>query len=142
MEGCEFCRIARGEKGATVIYEDELVVAFMDIDPISRGHLLIVTREHRKDLDELTQEESRRVMEVARKLVRVLKKRYRSKGYSIMQNGGEFNDIGHYHMHIFPRYAAGDFGWVSKEVEEHSIAVEGRKIAEELECIESEDGGR
>ncbi len=136
MEECVFCRIIKGEHRATIVYEDDLVVAFMDTDPISRGHLLIVTREHRGDLDELTSEEARRVMEVSKRLLQVLKKRYKPLGYSIMQNGGEFNDIGHYHMHLFPRYAAGDFGWVSREVEEHNIEEDGREIAVELDVLE------
>ncbi|GLI57630.1 HIT family protein [Propionigenium maris DSM 9537] len=139
MEECVFCRIVKGEHRATIVYEDDLVVSFMDIDPISRGHLLIVTREHRGDLDELTSEESRRVMEISKRLLKILKERYNPMGYSIMQNGGDFNDIGHYHMHLFPRYAAGDFGWVSKEVEGHDIEEEGRKIAGGLDRVEREE---
>ena len=51
------------------------------------------------------------LMIVSKKIVAVLKEIYHPDGYSIMQNGGEFNDVGHYHMHIFPRYKGDGFGW-------------------------------
>ena len=135
MKECIFCRIIQGESKADIVYEDDLLVCFMDIDPISRGHVLIVPKKHRLDLDELTGEEAGRVMEVSRRLVKVLKERYKPEGYSIMQNGGEFNDIGHYHMHIFPRYAAADFGWISAPVKKHDIEAAGREIAREMKGI-------
>jgi len=132
MKECIFCRIIQGEFEASVIYEDELVMCVMDIEPISKGHVLIVPREHKLDLDELTHEEAGRVMEVSRRLVKVLKERYEPRGYSIMQNGGKYNDIGHYHMHVFPRYDDTDFGWVSACVEEHDIEEVGRQLAEDI----------
>ena len=56
-------------------------------------------------------------MLVSRRLIKAIKAAYCPQGYSIMQNGGEFNDIGHYHLHIFPRYTGDGFGWTASDEE-------------------------
>ncbi|MBS4537521.1 HIT family protein [Clostridium sp. D2Q-11] len=132
MENCMFCKIVQGEIKANIIYEDELVIVFLDIDPINKGHLLIIPRKHKLDLDELSFEESSKIMEVSKMMIRVLKKQFNLDGYSIMQNGGEFNDIGHYHMHVFPRYKKDGFGWTFGEVEDHDLSDIGKKFIKEI----------
>ena len=106
---CIFCD---KEKIVTdFVYEDEKVMAFMDMAPINEGHVLLVTKEHYLDVDEIPDELLAHLMSVSKKIVAVLKEIYHPAGYSIMQNGGAFNNIGHYHLHIFPRYADDGFGW-------------------------------
>lgn len=113
MSECVFCH---KEKLVTdIIYEDALVLAFMDMDPINEGHVLLVPKEHYLDADEMPDELLTHIMLVSKKLVAAIKKVYSPNGYSIMQNGGEFNDVGHYHMHIFPRYHGDGFGWTFGE---------------------------
>lgn len=129
MGECIFCDIVNGELSANIVYEDDLVVAFMDIEPINIGHVLLVTKEHRLDVDELTEEESQRIMKISRILVKVIKSKFSIDGYSIMQNGGIFNDIGHYHLHVFPRYKNDGFGWTYGDIEEHDIKEVGRELA-------------
>lgn len=115
MEDCIFCH---KEKLATdIIYEDELALAFMDMAPINEGHVLLIPKEHYLDADEMPDELLTHLMRVSKKLVAAIKKVYAPDGYSIMQNGGAFNDIGHYHMHIFPRYHGDGFGWTFGEGE-------------------------
>ena len=72
---------------------------------------MLITKEHYLDVDEMPDELLAHLMIVSKKIVAALKEIYMPNGYSIMQNGGEFNDIGHYHLHIFPRYTADGFGW-------------------------------
>ena len=109
MMDCIFCH---KEKIATdLVYEDEVVMAFMDMDPINEGHVLLVPKDHYLDVDEIPDEVLSHLMIVSKKLVSALKEVYHPDGYSIMQNGGAFNDIGHYHLHIFPRYTGDGFGW-------------------------------
>lgn len=115
MEECIFCKIVKGDIKANIIYEDDLIIGFLDIEPINEGHLLLIPKKHRLDLDELSEEETIRIMEVSKLMVKRLKSEFKPDGYSIMQNGGEFNDIGHYHMHVFPRYKNDGFGWTYKE---------------------------
>ena len=71
----------------------------------------MVPKQHYLDADEIPDELLAHLMIVSKKIIAALKKIYNPNGYSIMQNGGEFNDIGHYHMHIFPRYVGDGFGW-------------------------------
>lgn len=128
MNSCIFCNIINGTQEATVIYEDELIIGFMDIEPINEGHVLLVTKAHKLDLDELTIEEMNRLMIISQIIVKVLKESYKPNGYSIMQNGGEFNDIGHYHLHIFPRYQNDGFNWTFGDTKKHNIDTTGKFI--------------
>lgn len=132
MGNCIFCEIVQGKLDANIIYEDDLILAFMDIDPINIGHILLVTKVHKLDVDELTEEEFKRIMDVSKLLVRVIKNKFNLDGYSIMQNGGMFNDIGHYHLHVFPRYRNDGFGWTYGEIEEHDIKEIGEELASYL----------
>lgn len=132
MSNCIFCDIINGVIDTDFIYEDELVVAIMDIDPINDGHVLIIPRKHKLDLDELTEEEMNRMMKVSNLILRVLKKLFKPDGYSMMQNGGAFNDIGHYHMHVFPRYKNDGFGWTYGEHKQQPVQDMANMIRHEL----------
>lgn len=86
-------------------------MAFMDMEPINEGHVLLVLKEHYLDVNEIPDELLAHLMIVSKKIVTALKEIYRPNGYSIMQNGRGFNDVGHDHLHIFPRYAGDGLGW-------------------------------
>lgn len=111
MSECIFCNKEKIE--TDFIYEDDIVMAFMDIDPINEGHILLVPKKHYIDIDEIPDNELSHLILVSKKIVKNMKIRYKPDGYSIMQNGGQFNDIGHFHMHIFPRYKNDGFGWIN-----------------------------
>lgn len=133
-ETCVFCQVVRGEIDVVKVYEDDLLVCFMDIEPINEGHILIVPKRHVLDGDALTDDEAWGIMDMSRRLIRVLRERYKPHGYSMMQNGGVFNDIGHYHMHVFPRYKADGFGWTYGEIEKpRAVEVVGNEIRMLLE---------
>lgn len=106
---CIFC--CKEQLTTDIVYEDDTVLAFMDMDPVNTGHVLLITKEHYLDVDEIPDEQLAHLMVVSKKIVAALKKIYKPDGYSIMQNGGKFNDVGHYHLHIFPRYEKDGFGW-------------------------------
>ena len=108
---CDFCKIINKQLPAHVVYEDNQLISFLDIDPIHEGHVLIVPKQHVDSIENLSDEVVLDIMNVARTVVVALKDIYGNEGYSIMQNGGEFNDIGHYHLHVFPRYNGDGFGW-------------------------------
>lgn len=109
MNQCIFCN--KENIATDFVYEDEMVMAFMDMDPINEGHILLVPKNHYVDVDEVPDDVLAHLMIISKKIVSALKEIYRPDGYSIMQNGGAFNDIGHYHLHIFPRYDGDGFGW-------------------------------
>jgi len=76
---------------------------------------ILIPKEHYLDADDMPNELFLHLMELSKDFIKAIKKTYNSPGYSIMQNGGKFNDIGHYHTHIFPRYNNDKFGWTYDE---------------------------
>lgn len=129
---CVFCDIANKKIETSVVYENNNVMAFLDYEPINEGHILLIPKKHYLDVDELPAELLKELMETSQKLVTAVKKVYQPEGYSIMQNGGAFNDVGHYHLHIFPRYSGDGFGWTDSGKQfEHSQNV-ADKIVEVL----------
>lgn len=108
---CPFCKIINKQTEAHIIYESEKVVAFLDIDPINEGHVLVVPKLHEASIDKMPICVITEIMETLQKVVTALREVYSMEGYSIMQNGGEFCDFGHGHFHVFPRYKEDGFGW-------------------------------
>jgi diadenosine tetraphosphate (Ap4A) HIT family hydrolase len=113
---CIFCKIVEGENPCNLVYQDELIMCFLDIYPFNEGHVLIIPKTHYLDTDEIPDETLLAMMYLSKKIVKIIKEKYSPDGYSIMQNGGEFNDIGHYHMHVFPRYKGDGFGWTIPDI--------------------------
>ncbi|MCM1122606.1 MAG: HIT family protein [Eubacterium sp.] len=131
MSECVFCH--REQIVTDFIYEDALVMAFMDMDPINEGHVLLVPKQHYLDVDEIPDELLAHLMIVSKKIVTALKNVYHPDGYSIMQNGGAFNDIGHYHLHIFPRYEGDGFGWTHGSGTKDVNAAAAERIKRQME---------
>ncbi len=130
---CIFCDIAKHTLDANIVYEDDLIIAFLDSNPINEGHILIVPKEHYLDIDEIPEGITSHIIYIAKRIVTAIKNIYHPNGYSIMQNGGKFNDIGHFHLHIFPRYLNDGFDWTDGEKEvEYSKRV-AEKIAVTLQ---------
>ncbi|MGH4121619.1 MAG: HIT family protein [Clostridium sp.] len=125
---CIFCKIVKGELPSNLVFEDDLIMCFLTIVPINEGHVLIIPKNHYLDTDEIPTEVVTSMMVLSKRIVKVIKEKYSPDGYSIMQNGGEFNDIGHYHMHVFPRYKGDGFGWTFSD-KKHVFSQE---IAKEL----------
>jgi histidine triad (HIT) family protein len=109
---CQFCNVANGQELANVVYQTNLICCFLDIEPISEGHTLIVPKNHLLDTEELDKEVRLEVMNAVVILSTAIKKLYKPDGISVMQNGGYFNDVNHYHMHVFPRYKNDGFSWI------------------------------
>ena len=130
MMECIFCHKER--LVTDIVYEDELVMAFMNMEPINEGHILLVPKEHYLDVDEIPDETLAHLMVVSKKIVNALKEIYKPNGYSIMQNGGVFNDIGHYHLHILPRYIGDGFGWTYDEDTKDVNAEIAKRIRDKL----------
>lgn len=113
---CHFCEIL--ENSEYQLYRDEIATILLDYDPIAKGHILIIPNKHYLDIDEMPQKTINHIFKLAKKYVGLLKKEYQPKGYSMMQNGGEFNDVGHFHLHVFPRFSKEEFSWTyAEEVE-------------------------
>lgn len=114
-EACIFCAIGDGSGDASVVFEDETVVVFMDLFPVTPGHLLVVPRKHAVGLDDLDIETSSHVWAVGHQMARALRRsNLPCEGINVLLCDGEvaFQTVPHFHLHVIPR-SAGD-GWTIK----------------------------
>ena len=104
---CIFCKIAAGEIPSVSVYEDDRVFAFMDINPLSEGHLLIIPKAHAATIYEITEDDFLAVMSATHKLADAVKKALNPDGINLLQlNGRAANQVvPHLHMHIVPRWS-------------------------------------
>jgi histidine triad (HIT) family protein len=104
---CLFCKIIAGEIPSTRIYEDERTIAFMDINPATRGHLLVVPREHTRDLLTIDPEDLAAVARAAQKVGATMPERLGADGVNLLNSCGRtaWQTVFHFHMHVIPRYA-------------------------------------
>ena len=114
-ENCIFCKIAAGEIPSATIYEDEDFRVILDIEPASKGHALILPKNHYANLYELPDELAAKALIVAKKVVTKMTNILGCDGYNVVQNNGEAagQTVFHFHMHLIPRYKDDDarFGW-------------------------------
>lgn len=109
---CVFCAIVAKDSEASVVYEDESVVAFMDAFPVTPGHLLVVPRQHVVGLEDIDDDSSAHVWSVGHAMARALRRSQSGcEGINVLLCDGEaaFQTVFHLHLHIIPRYL-GD-GW-------------------------------
>ena len=103
---CLFCKIVAGEVPATRIDEDERTVAFMDINPATRGHALVVPRAHTRDLLSIDADELAAVASAAKRLAARAKERLGADGINLLNSCGSaaWQTVFHFHVHVIPRY--------------------------------------
>ena len=107
MDNCIFCKIIKGEIPDKRIYEDDKVIALLDLHPAANGHTLIIPKKHIADMMEMDDETLIHINNVAKKLTPILMKKTNSTGLSIRVNYGDSQEIKHYHMHLLPNYNYG-----------------------------------
>jgi histidine triad (HIT) family protein len=105
-ENCRFCKIARKELPASRIYEDERVMAFLDIRPLSEGHSLVIPKKHYETIYDAPDEEIGRLFRVVKKVALAVKKSVNAEGITISQHNGTAagQAVLHLHVHVIPRY--------------------------------------
>jgi histidine triad (HIT) family protein len=106
---CTFCDLIAGAAEVSICYEDATALAFLDIQPVNPGHILVVTRQHFESLRDLPHETAMHLFDVALRLEPVVRRLTSADGFNIVVNSGAAagQDIFHYHVHLIPR-AAGD----------------------------------
>jgi len=109
---CVFCKIIRGESEASFVHSDDSVVAFMDIQPITQGHMLVVPREHHVLMKDVPDQVAMHTFRVARNLASTSEHVLAAGGVNLFVADGEiaFQDVPHFHVHVIPRYAQDGFG--------------------------------
>lgn len=105
-DNCIFCKIANGEIPSVSPYEDEDFKVIFDLNPASKGHALILPKQHFANLYELDDETASKVLKVAKRVTGALKEELGCDGYNLVQNNGEAagQTVFHFHMHLIPRY--------------------------------------
>ncbi|MET9554489.1 HIT family protein [Streptomyces sp. NPDC006645] len=107
-----FCAIARGRAEASVVHEDDQVIAFMDLSPVTPGHVLVVPRSHAEGLVDLPEDLGVRIWQVGHRIGRALRlSGLRCEGVNLFLADGEaaFQEVFHVHLHVFPRFKGDPF---------------------------------
>ncbi len=105
-DNCIFCKIINGDIPSRKIYEDENFVVMMDVSPASKGHSLLLPKEHYANLFEMPEELCKEVLTVAKKVAKQMMETLNADGINLLQNNGVAagQTVFHYHMHLIPRY--------------------------------------
>jgi histidine triad (HIT) family protein len=130
---CLFCKIVAGEIPATIVAEDERTVAFMDINPATRGHALVIPRAHVRDVHEIDPDDLGAVAAAAQRVAARQRDRLGADGVNLLNSSGAaaWQTVFHFHMHVIPRYS-GDplkLPWVPAPGDRDDIAATGAKLA-------------
>lgn len=107
MENCIFCKIAAGEIPSNTIYEDDSFRVILDLGPATKGHALVLPKNHYADLFEIPEDVLADAAKVAKKVAGTMKEKLSCDGLNLVQNNGEAagQTVMHFHLHIIPRYA-------------------------------------
>jgi histidine triad (HIT) family protein len=129
---CIFCKIIAGELPARVIDEDERTISFLDINPATRGHSLVIPRAHSTDLLRVDPEDLRAVAVASQRLAARLKERLRADGVNLVNSCGAvaWQTIFHFHLHVIPRYSDDPLRlpWVPAAGNPEEIAAVAREL--------------
>ncbi len=104
MEDCLFCKISNKQINSFIIYEDDVCMAFLDINPKDNGHTLVVPKKHYKDFFDIDRDCLGHILDVAKDIGNLLKERLGCNGIQLVQNNGVYQDIKHFHLHLIPCY--------------------------------------
>ncbi|MEM1334518.1 MAG: HIT domain-containing protein [Actinomycetota bacterium] len=128
--GCVFCEIVAGADSRTLVVENELAVAFMDIDPVTPGHVLVIPRSHSVDLFDIGSEDLAACTQLARVVARRAKNRLDADGVNLLNCSGEaaWQSVFHFHLHVIVRF--------SDEPEKDRIGLPWESVPSTLEEIE------
>ena len=106
MDNCIFCKIIKGDIPSTKIYEDEHTLAFLDINPVTRGHTLVIPKQHCPDIFDMRDEDVRAVMATAKKIANAAMHGLGAAGVNLLNSNRKAagQEVFHYHLHVIPRY--------------------------------------
>lgn len=106
MENCIFCKIVDGQIPCNKAFEDENILAFFDINPLTKGHCLIIPKKHFENIFDIDQNILNKIIETAKNLSLKSKQEFECGGVNIINNSGKAAEqsVNHFHLHIIPRY--------------------------------------
>ncbi len=118
MSDCAFCKIVSGEYSSSKIYEDDTLLAFMDIQPVNAGHLLIVPKKHVELIADLDDETSSKMMVLANRINNALRlsgMKLEAVNYFLADGEAAGQEVFHTHLHLIPRFKNDGFGFTFPE---------------------------
>ena len=132
---CIFCKIVSGEIPAVKVLDEELVVAFMDINPSSKGHMLVVPKNHAENIFEIPESDLATLIKAVKKCAGAAKDALRAEGVTILQLNGKASDqiVPHLHIHVIPRWENDGLSVSTWEMKPGDM--------EEIQAISPEDTG-
>ena len=129
---CLFCKIVAGEIPSTRVDEDDRTVAFMDINPATRGHALVIPREHYRDLNDVPADELAATVVAAQRLAGRVRDRLGADGINLLNSCGSaaWQTVFHFHVHVVPRYDDDPLKlpWVPRPADPDEIAAAGELL--------------
>jgi histidine triad (HIT) family protein len=130
---CIFCKIVARELPASIVDEDEATVSFMDVNPATRGHALVVPRRHARDLLSVDPEDLRATTIAAQRLAGLMRERLGAEGINLLNSCGAaaWQTVFHFHLHVIPRYT-GDplrLPWTPAAGDAEEIAAAAQELA-------------
>ncbi len=117
MNDCIFCKIVKGDIPSYKVYEDDTVMAFLDINPYNPGHTLIIPKEHTLDINSIPNDTLMHIMDKAKDISTLLTEKLNCEGFTLIQNNGFVQEVKHFHLHVIPKYK-NNFDMDVKEVYE------------------------
>lgn len=140
---CLGCQLSNHQLPTYIVYENEYVTCILDHAPFNSGHTLILPKQHNLDVEELDSSTSNAIMDASKLISKALKLAYHPDGITICQNGGIFNELTHYHMHVIPRYEGQSFAKFYSENEDSlttdkpDFKTEQSKIKEAIKTVKN-----
>ncbi|PIR68892.1 HIT family protein [Candidatus Nomurabacteria bacterium CG10_big_fil_rev_8_21_14_0_10_03_31_7] len=130
MQNCIFCKISNGDIPSEKIYEDKNFISFLDIQPVSHGHILIIPKKHTIWMQEVDDETISEIFKLSKKLMLGIKKGLNCDYVQLSVSG---TDIPHFHIHLIPRYFNDGLSeWPTKTYEEGQSSETAKKITQVL----------
>jgi histidine triad (HIT) family protein len=136
VDNCIFCKIVKGEIPSIKLHEDDRTYAFMDINPGTRGHSLVIPKAHAADIHDIGEEDLAAVIKTVQKVAKAAKQALGCTGVNLVQSSGAtaFQSVFHLHFHVIPR-TEGDsvrLPWTPKPGDKSEIAETAKKITQAL----------
>ena len=119
-EDCIFCKIAKGEIHSATVYEDSHFTVILDVNPATKGHCLIIPKEHFDNIYDLAGETAGKLFALATCIARAMRDALKCDGLNLVQNNGEIagQTVNHFHLHLIPRYEGDglNLNWPQQEI--------------------------
>ncbi|MDG5786410.1 HIT family protein [Evansella sp. AB-P1] len=134
-DDCIFCKIVNGDIPSSKVYENDKVLAFLDLSQVTKGHTLVIPKNHEENVYELSEDSAKAVFTAVPKIAKALKSAFNPVGLNMLNNNGENagQSVFHYHVHLIPRYGKGDgFGAVWHDHSNKYTSEDLSNIAKEI----------